>query len=105
MLVQKRPPKGLLGGMTEFPGSDWRTGFDPASALENPPLAARYIQLPGDVLHVFSHFSLSLTVFAAQVPSATPAPGAAFWVAARELDDLALPSLMRKVLARARENS
>ena len=33
LLVRTRPAKGLLGGMTEVPTSDWTADFDEAQAL------------------------------------------------------------------------
>ena len=33
LLVRTRPEKGLLGGMTEVPGSDWLAGQDDTAAL------------------------------------------------------------------------
>src|SRR5215471_1633504 len=40
LLVRTRPEKGLLGGMTEVPGSDWLVGQDDKAAkLQAPDLA------------------------------------------------------------------
>ena len=103
VLVRKRPPRGLLGGMTEFPGSEWTAECDPASAP--PPVPAQYRELHGRVHHVFTHFGLDLTVYCAQVPMATAAPVTAYWASDSELDSLAFPTLMRKVLAKARAGS
>ena len=36
-LVRTRPEKGLLGGMTEVPGSEWRAGKDDKAALKQAP--------------------------------------------------------------------
>ncbi len=54
-------PKGLLGGMTEVPGTSWAADFDVAEALDDVPLAASMPKLPGTVGHVFTHFPLELT--------------------------------------------
>ena len=51
--------------------------------------------------HVFTHFPLELTVFAAQVPRTMRAPKGASWVKIADLPGEALPSVMRKVLAHA----
>src|SRR6187401_357991 len=37
LLVRSRPEKGLLGGMTEVPGSDWLAGQDDAKAKQQAP--------------------------------------------------------------------
>src|SRR5690606_20091034 len=106
VLVQQRPGRGLLAGMTEVPGSDWTHDFDAAAALRQaPPVrGARWRRLPGVVRHVFTHFPLELTVYVARVPRTTHAPRApraARWVPPTDLPREALPNVMRKVLARA----
>ena len=105
VLVRSRPPKGLLGGMTEIPGSAWRDGLKPDEALTEAPVSADWKRLPGFVEHVFTHFALRLAVFVAEAPAALTAPAGARWVAAADLDQEALPSVMRKVIAHARERS
>jgi A/G-specific adenine glycosylase len=104
VLLRQRPEKGLLGSMTEVPGSDWSHGFDVADALDAAPLKAKWRKLPGVVTHVFTHFPLELTVFIAQVPRGTPAPKGARWVALKTAHEEALPNVMRKVLAHAFAN-
>src|ERR1700743_779184 len=37
LLVRSRPAKGLLGGMTEVPGSDWLAAQDDKAALKQAP--------------------------------------------------------------------
>ena len=105
VLVRTRPPKGLLGGMTEVPTSEWTHDFDAADALARAPRLARtkptWRKIPGSVTHVFTHFPLQLVVYAADVPLSTAAPKEMRWVALAELPGEALPNLMRKVLAHA----
>ena len=60
VLVRTRPPNGLLGGMTEFPGSPWSADFDAAVAARQAPVAASYRKLDKSVSHVFTHFALRL---------------------------------------------
>ena len=61
----RRPPKGLLGGMLGLPTSEWRAApYDDAEAVAAAPVAAAWRDL-GAVEHVFTHFSLTLRVFAA----------------------------------------
>jgi A/G-specific adenine glycosylase len=104
VLVRTRAPKGLLGGMTEIPGSEWSGDFDVAHALREAPMQASYRKLAGRVEHVFTHFALTLSVFIADVPQNTVPPQGCRWVSAKGLDAEALPSLMRKVVALARQN-
>ena len=103
VLVRSRPPKGLLGGMTEVPTTQWTHDFD--GGLELAPRLGRaqprWRRLAGVVTHTFTHFPLELFVYLAELaPDATAPPGAR-WVRRADLADEALPNLMRKVLAHA----
>jgi A/G-specific adenine glycosylase len=106
VLLRSRPPKGLLGGMTEVPTTDWSHDFDDKDALKGAPRLqrAKWQRLPGVVRHVFTHFPLELVVYAARLPRNAPAPDGARWVAIDVLPGEALPTVMRKVLAHALEN-
>ena len=102
VLLRTRPAHGLLGGMREVPGTEWSADFELKSALRAAPdLAAKWRRLPGMVRHVFTHFPLELVVYAADVPRGTSAPRGMRFVAAVNLRNEALPSLMRKVIAHA----
>jgi A/G-specific adenine glycosylase len=112
VLVRQRAPKGLLGGMTEVPTSEWTANFDGARALDLAPhflaphgTRARRVawrRIAGVVTHVFTHFPLELLVFAARLPQSVTPPDGMRWLAPQDLAGAALPSLMRKVLAHAR---
>ena len=105
VLLRQRHETGLLARMMEVPSTDWQE--DPrvvTEALRGAPLRADWWQVPGQVVHTFTHFRLELLVYRA----VTPADGALTfwadasrcrWVPRRELDREALPSLMRKVIA------
>ena len=106
ILTRTRPPKGLLGGMTEVPTTEWSADFDWGAALKCAPRFAlrkpeKWRRLSGRVRHVFTHFPLELTVYVADVRARAPAPAGTRWIAIAELAGEAWPSLMRKVLARA----
>lgn len=90
--VQTRPGKGLLGGMLGLPTSDW-TAEEPSG---QPPVRADW-RTAGAVEHVFTHFSLTLTVLVAQVQSADDAWR---WMAP-EAARAALPTVFAKALDRA----
>jgi A/G-specific adenine glycosylase len=100
-LVRTRASKGLLGGMTEVPTTEWLRDFDEATALDAAPLKAKWKRLPGVVTHVFTHFPLELVVYEASVPARTTAPQGARFVPLKTLDGEALPTVMRKVLTHA----
>jgi A/G-specific adenine glycosylase len=102
LLVRSRPAKGLLGGMTEVPTSEWSAGHDDEAALVQAPAingVMRWHRKAGRVTHVFTHFPLELVVYTAQVPGRTRAPEGMRWVPLATLQDEALPNLMRKVIA------
>lgn len=101
ILLRTRPPEGLLGAMAEPPMSPWEPDYDPAQALLDAPLDARWKRLPGLVRHGFTHFPLELTVFCAKVALSTAAPAGMRFTPRRDLDDEPLPGVMKKVLAHA----
>ncbi|WP_375456038.1 A/G-specific adenine glycosylase [uncultured Methylobacterium sp.] len=101
VLLRTRPAEGLLGSMAEPPMSPWSPDYDPAGALLDAPLDARWKRLPGLVRHGFTHFPLELTVFLARVALSTQAPAGLRFTPRRELGDEPLPGVMRKVLAHA----
>ena len=102
LLVRTREAKGLLGGMTEVPTSDWLAGQEDAAARKQAPSVdsgVRWHRKLGVVTHVFTHFPLELVVYTARVPPRTRAPAGMRWVKVATLDDEALPNVMRKVVA------
>ncbi|MCP1842066.1 A/G-specific adenine glycosylase [Bradyrhizobium sp. USDA 4524] len=102
LLVRSRPEKGLLGSMTEVPGSQWLAGQEDAAALAQAPDlkgVTRWHRKAGVVSHVFTHFPLELVVYTASVPPRSHAPDGMRWVPVATLDGEALPNVMRKVVA------
>ena len=102
LLVARRPEKGLLGGMTEVPTSDWLAGRTTRRRCKQAPMlkgATRWHRKTGVVTHVFTHFPLELVVHIASVPARTRAPEGMRWVPIATLKDEALPNVMRKVIA------
>ncbi len=91
VLIRQRPKTGLLGGMTEFPSSDWTTA---KKQNFEPPFSADWQKQPGLVEHTFTHFHLELRVWKARSRDMTL--GGKF-VAPDNLANEALPSLMVKV--------
>jgi len=90
----RRPPKGLLAGMLGLPTTAWRAEpWTAAEALAAAPMAADW-RAAGAVEHVFTHFSLTLAVYAAHLAEPPPA---LIWTPAREAV-AATPSLFSKAL-------
>jgi A/G-specific adenine glycosylase len=77
----RRPSRGLLGGMAALPGPEWTS--EPHEVD---------VSL-GHVRHVFTHFSLELSIVAASGP-----PPAGWWQALDRLDEAGLPTLYRRAI-------
>jgi A/G-specific adenine glycosylase len=101
ILLRARPPEGLLGGTMELPGTPWSVDFAPDEAATGAPFAAPWRLAPGLVEQAFTHFSLRLNVYVVRLPGRPPAREGCFWVAQREIERMALSSLMRKAVAHA----
>ncbi len=91
-LLERRPEKGLLGGMLGWPGSDWTEG----AVAEHPqPIRAEWKDLPTEARHTFTHFHLRLTVKTSLVPmDRTPKQGE--FVELAEFRPSDLPTVFRK---------
>ncbi|MBT3397288.1 MAG: A/G-specific adenine glycosylase, partial [Alphaproteobacteria bacterium] len=103
VLLGRRPPRGLLGGMLEIPGTPWEAkSWGQKSAMEFAPTSADWQSVPGEVRHTFTHFHLVLTVMTARTRSGGNLAGT--WVALDDLETAGLPSVFAKVsgLARAK---
>jgi A/G-specific adenine glycosylase len=99
VLLRRRPPKGLLGGMLEAPSTEWGAAMpDVADALLKAPLQADWRRVPGVVRHSFTHFALELALFKAEGIAAAPAD-AGRWYPRPALESEAIPNVMRKLLA------
>ncbi len=94
ILLRRRPDKGLLGGMTEVPGTDWLPQPPPAA----PPLPGAW-RSAGRVEHTFTHFHLVLEVRTALTDA--PAPPDHWWSGSNAIAGEALPSVMKKVVEAA----
>ncbi len=88
----RRPDKGLLGGMLGLPTSDWSDVPVEAALVEAAPVEANWIDA-GAVDHVFTHFSLTLSV--------RTATGAGDFIWMSEAEALrSLPTVFAKALTR-----
>ena len=95
VLLRRRVENGLLGGMMEFPctnfSEDEKIGFDLAAARASAPLTtAKWRKLDGRVTHIFTHFRLEIIVLAAEVRLADGNLGQ--WVKPDSFDEIALPT-------------
>ena len=98
VLVRTRPAKGLLGGMVEVPGSAWSADHRESEALRHAPLAANWRRVPAPVRHVFTHFPLELSVYAASLPMDALAPDGMRFTPFARLGEEAFPTIFLKAL-------
>ena len=99
VLLRKRPPEGLLGGMSEVPTTAWTSNRDGGTGIDHAPFAANWKSC-GAVTHVFTHFELRLSVYRADLP-ARPKDDNGWWVPVTNLDGEALPTVMKKAISAA----
>lgn len=101
VLMRKRPEKGLLGNMDEFPGTEWRaTPWTEQDALAHAPVLGSWTAC-GGVTHVFTHFTLRLMIYAITLPAGHNAGIDPTFGAFRSTERAALPGVMKKCLALA----
>ena len=99
LLLRTRPDKGLLGGMSEIPTTEWHAeATDPSKDLDHAPLMLDWKQVLPPVQHVFTHFPLVLRVYVARAPSDTKAPEGMRFTPRHALSREALPNVMVKAL-------
>ncbi|HEX8256550.1 MAG TPA: A/G-specific adenine glycosylase [Allosphingosinicella sp.] len=96
VLLVRRPPRGLLGGMLALPTGAWGEAAAPG---DGAPAAARWSDA-GTVDHVFTHFALRLRLFCAR---AAGREADQLWWPVDRLAEAGLPTLFAKAAARGAE--
>lgn len=94
VLLRRRAASGLLGGMLELPGTDWRGEPWGEDAMGAAPAIASWRRM-GEVRHGFTHFELRIQLYAACVPRIDTDRGL---YSPAEIAEEAIPSVMRKCL-------
>ena len=99
IFLRRRPPQGLLAGMMEIPSSPWLETSMPGLAQSRPhaPARAKWKQTQGLVTHTFTHFTLEITVATATTDKKLQG----LWAHPRQLENEALPSIMKKIVSHA----
>jgi A/G-specific adenine glycosylase len=92
VLLVRRPPKGLLGGMRALPTGPWA---ETPPALADAPAIAEWRLLDARVGHVFTHFALELALAVADLAEHAAAADGEWWPIA-ELDSAGLPTVFAK---------
>ncbi len=99
MLFERRPEKGLLGGMLGLPGTGWAAEM-PDGALTMAPANAKW-KRKGDITHIFTHFHLTLDVYVGAAPKGFRRNARQQWLAPEAAK---LPTVMKKAVGLAIEN-
>lgn len=98
VLLRRRPPKGLLGGMSEPPTTPFAEGAA-TDDLTLAPFDLVWQRMPADVRHTFTHFHLELAVWRASAPADLALANGCWWSPPEELAGEALPTVMKKAVA------
>lgn len=97
--IQKRPPKGLLRGLWEFPSAEGKLDRDAAICyLKTIGLTAHNLVPLGDAKHIFTHLEWQMTGFAVEC---TPCSDCALtWVTLQQLrEEYSLPGALKAYTA------
>ncbi len=92
VLLRRRAPKGLLGGMVELPSLGWS---DDDATVDVERLTDDWTTLETPVAHGFTHFRLELTLRLGET-TRDEAPDGCFWSPVDRLGDVGLPTVMAK---------
>jgi len=111
VLITRRRPEGLLGGLWEFPGGKIQAGESPTQACQREILEEVGLQVRVDapiarVRHAYSHFKVVLHVFRCTYLEGSVrlnGPVDYRWVALHELKDYPFPGANRKFIPRILE--
>ncbi len=96
VLLVRRPPRGLLGGMRALPTGPWDT--EPPG-LADPPMDGEWRMLTRKVTHVFTHFRLELAL---AVRLAERHSNAGEWWPIADIESAGLPTVFAKAAGEIR---
>jgi len=98
VLLLRRPDQGLLGGMLQPPLGPWTNAFPTSAEIrKQAPAPVCWRKRPGCVRHAFTHFVLEIEVYVATLEGR--AANGAIWISPDRLNEAALPTVMRKIIA------
>jgi len=99
VLLEKRPAKGVWGGLWSVP--EMAHDADPGEACATLGFTARAIQALPVLTHAFTHFTLEATPWLVRVrrPARLPADRERQWLDLDEAPEAALPAPVKRLLA------
>ncbi len=105
-MIQKRPPKGMLGGLWEFPGGKIERGESPEAAVlreikEETGLDVELAEFIGTIRHAYTHFKITLSAWFCDWTTGEAMMHAATenrWISMSEIDHYAFPKANLKIL-------
>lgn len=97
ILTQRRPQKGMLGGMVGLPSSAWESK---KKDLQHPVFLEKTSVEPlkAHIRHSFTHFDLRLDIMQVRDFDYGGALQDYSWISFKELNNLGFPTLFKKVL-------
>lgn len=113
ILIDRRRPEGLLGGLWEFPGGKIEPGETIEECIKREIQEELDIEIEvGDRLitinHAYSHFSITLNVHHCRHLSGIPQPvecDEIRWVTLEEIDQFPFPKANTQIIAALRQNA
>ena len=102
-LFERRPESNMLGGMVGLPSTNWDDKTNPLGVRDDLQALLDMSALlskrnRGVVRHSFTHFHLKLNVNYYVLDQDNPVPDPFFWISKESLNNLALPTLFKKVV-------
>jgi len=106
VLIDQRPPNGLLGGLWEFPGGKKEAGETLAQCVvreieEEMGIEVRVKEPFMRIKHAYTHFKITLHSFHCQHVKGKARPKQAIacrWVALKDIETFAFPRANRKII-------
>ncbi len=96
ILLRRRPPRGLLGGMLEVPSAPWRDqAWHNDEAASHAPAAVEWQAVDAAAEHVFTHFTLKIGAVHGRIAAQDAAALDGLW---QQPQEAALPTVMKKML-------
>lgn len=101
VLLERRPDKGLLGGMPGFFSTPWveRSDFpDATESHSHAPAESQWHPTEGFAKHTFTHFHLETNLLTAKADKRLNIENG-FWHPIDKIDDVGLPTVFKKMVS------